>query len=168
MMKNRFLGMNMGSWTRLDHPRPRKTRKTGRKPRKTRKFGVGGRREAPSIRPRRTPGIPGWRARGGWGIVSMGYGPCPAMNEHPSWAVNVILSQSKAPIEIWRASGAPMGPDLLFFTICCLHVRSILLFFKQKLFYCFYDLHIYIYIYILKMNFIKIKKIIILKIKIDR
>ena len=52
MMKNRFLGMKMGSRTRPDHPRPRKTRKTDRKPRKTRKiekFGVGGRREAPSI-----------------------------------------------------------------------------------------------------------------------
>ena len=51
-MKNRFLGMKMGSRTRPDHPRPRKTRKTDRKPRKTRKiekFGVGGRRETPSI-----------------------------------------------------------------------------------------------------------------------
>ena len=48
-MKNLFLGMKMGSRTRPDHPRPRKTRKTDRKPRKTRKFGVGGRREAPSI-----------------------------------------------------------------------------------------------------------------------
>ena len=38
MMKNRFLGMKMGSRTRPDHPRPRKTRKTGRKPRKTRKI----------------------------------------------------------------------------------------------------------------------------------
>ncbi len=38
MMKNRFLGMKMGSRTRPDHPRPRKTWKTDRKPRKTRKF----------------------------------------------------------------------------------------------------------------------------------
>ena len=38
MMKNRFLGMKMGSRTRPDYPRPRKTWKTDRKPRKTRKF----------------------------------------------------------------------------------------------------------------------------------
>ena len=37
-MKNRFLGMKMGSRTRPDYPRPRKTWKTDRKPRKTRKF----------------------------------------------------------------------------------------------------------------------------------
>ena len=37
-MKNRFLDMKMGSRTRPDYPRPRKTWKTDRKPRKTRKF----------------------------------------------------------------------------------------------------------------------------------
>ena len=36
MMKNRFLGMKIGSRTRPDRPRPRKTWKTGRKPRKPR------------------------------------------------------------------------------------------------------------------------------------
>ena len=115
MIKNRFLGMAMGSWTRPDHPRPRKNMENGQKTQKIpkhRKFEVGGTRpeanfnmvsialvECPFVA-RQSPHP--WMALG---LALAGHWP------HPGWLLALAWPLAWPLAGPWLALGWPLaGP----------------------------------------------------------